>query len=105
MSFIRTTTFALTREEAEEMKPGKLVYNALIPGRKYIAQSLDGLVQSSVWASVAPVNGKLVFTIFTEWSTLEDLQGYANQPTIKELEKQLSREAEPITVMVYEHIG
>lgn len=104
MSFIRTTTFAMTREEAEEMKPGKLVYNALIPGRKFIAQMTNGLVQTSVWRSINPT-GKVVFTIFTEWSTLEDLQSYATQPTIKELEAQLSTETDPLTIMVYESIG
>ncbi len=104
MAFIRTTTVSMSREDAEELKPGKLVYNALIGGRKYISQAMNGLIQTAVWRSVN-ASGKVVFTIFTEWSTMEDLQTYAKQPTIRELEAQLSTEAEPITVMVYEAIG
>ncbi|HEX2913931.1 MAG TPA: hypothetical protein VH186_24215 [Chloroflexia bacterium] len=104
MSFIRTTTFALTRDDAEEIRPGKLVYSALIPGRKFIAQGLNGLVQTAVWRSVN-ASGKVVFTIFTEWSTMADLQAYANQPTVHELETQLAAEADPLTVMVYENMG
>lgn len=104
MSFIRTTTFAMTREEAEEMRPGKLVYNALVAGRKYVSQSMNGLIQTSVWRTINP-SGKIVFTIFSEWSTLADLQAYAAQPTIRELESQLATETDPLTVIVYESVG
>ena len=104
MAFIRTTTFALTREEADEFRPGKLVYSAVIGGRKFICQTLNGLISTAVWRSVNPA-GKVVITIFTEWSTMEDLQAYARQPTIRELEDQLATETEPLTVMVYENIG
>jgi hypothetical protein len=106
MSFIRTTTFTLTKEEAEELRPGKLVYNALIPGRKYVAQALDGLIQTAVWKSVSPdINSKWTFTIFTECSTLEDLQAYTNQPTIRTLEEQIAKGGDPLSIQVYEHIG
>jgi hypothetical protein len=105
MSFIRTASFTLTREEAEEMIPGKLVYNALVPGRKYIAQSMDGMVQTAVWKSVSSSGGKLIYTFFTECSTLEDLQTYVNNPTIRKLESELAKGGEPLNVMVYEHIG
>ena len=104
MAFIRTTTIAMSREEADEIRPGKLVYSALIGGRKFICQTLNGLISTAVWRSVNP-QGKVVFTIFTEWSTMEDLQAYARQPTIRELEEQLATEADPLTVMVYENIG
>ena len=104
MSFVRTTTFTLTREEAEELRPGKLVYNALVGGRKFIAQGMNGLVQTEVWRSVN-ASGGVVFTIMTAWNTLDDMRAYAEQPTIRELEAQLSTEVEPIKVMVYEAIG
>ena len=104
MAFVRTTTFSMTREEAEEMRPGKLVYNALISGRKFISQSMNGLVQTEVWRSIN-ASGRVVFTIMTQWATLDDMRAYAEQPTIRELEAQLSTEAEPISVMVYEAIG
>jgi heme-degrading monooxygenase HmoA len=104
MAFIRTTTFAMTREDAEELRPGKLVYSAIVGGRKFICQTLNGLIATGVWRSVNP-SGKVVFTIFTEWSTMDDLQAYARQPTIRELEEQLATETEPLTVMVYENIG
>ncbi len=104
MAFIRTTTIAMSREEAEEIRPGKLVYSALIGGRKFICQTLNGLISTAVWRSVNP-QGKVVFTIFTEWSTMEDLQAYARQPTIRELEEQLATKEDPLTVMVYENIG
>ena len=104
MAFIRTTTFAVTREEAEEIVPGKLVYNALVGGRKFICQTLNGLISTAVWRSINP-SGQVIFTIYTEWSTMSDLQAYASQPTIRELEAQLSTETEPLTVMVYENVG
>jgi heme-degrading monooxygenase HmoA len=106
MSFIRTTTFTMSREDAEEIRPGKLVYSALIVGRKFIAQNTDGLVQTYVLKGVTPYNGRILFTIYSEWSTMEDLQAYATQPTIKELEEQLAKEiGEPLQVTVYENIG
>lgn len=104
MAFIRTSTVALTREEAEEFKPGKLVYNALIPARKFIAQTCNGLIQTAVWRTTN-TTGRIILTIFTEWATMEDLHAYANQPTIKELERQLASETEPVNVVVYENIG
>ncbi len=104
MAFVRTTSFTLSREEAEELRPGKLVYNALVGGRKFIAQGMNGLVMTEVWRSVNS-SGRVIFNIMSQWATMEDLRAYAQQPTIKELEAQLSTEAEPVTVMVYETIG
>ncbi len=105
MSFIRNTTFTLSQANAEELKPGKLVYDALVPGRKFIAQSMEGLIQSNLWIAIPPRNGLVTFTIFSEWSTLEDLQAYANQPTIKALEQQLAAEGEALNVIIYENLG
>jgi heme-degrading monooxygenase HmoA len=104
MAFIRTTTVAMSREDAEEIKPGKPVYSALIGGRKFLSQTMNGLISTAVWRSVNP-HGKVVFTLFTEWSTMEDLQAYARQPIIRELEDQLATAEDPLTVMVYENIG
>lgn len=106
MSFVRTTTFAMTREDSEELRQGKLVYNALVVGRKFICQSIDGLVQTYLLRQSNLVDGKVVFTIYSEWSTMEDLQNYATQPTIKELEESLAKElGQPLEVTVYENLG
>jgi heme-degrading monooxygenase HmoA len=104
MSYIRTTAFSLPRDEAVKILPGNRVYNALIPARKYVTQAIDGLIQTAVWRSTN-ASGGINFVIFTEWSTLEDMQGYANDPDIKEIEDLLSTDESPLVINVYETIG
>jgi hypothetical protein len=103
MAFVRTISFTLPREDANEIRPGNPVYNGLVGGSKYIAQFTSGLIQTGVWRS-AQAGGSILFTMFTEWSSIEELQAYANQDTIKEVET-LLHGTTPVTVNVYEVIG
>ena len=103
MAFVRTVTFTLPREDANEIRPGGPVYNSLVGGSKYIAQFAPGLIQTGMWRGVG-TGGNILFTMFTEWSSLAELQVYANQTTIKEIETLLKGTA-PVTVNVYEVIG
>lgn len=104
MAYIRTTTFSLRRDEAEVIKPGEQVYNVLVAARKFLAQSLDGLVQTALWRSTN-ASGRVQFVIMTEWATLEDMQEYVNNPTIQEMEKLLDNEGFPLSIWIYEAIG
>jgi heme-degrading monooxygenase HmoA len=104
MSYIRTATFTLPRDEGSKILPGNKIYNALIPARKYVAQAIDGLIQTAVWRTTN-ASGSLTFVIFTEWSTLEDMQDYVNNPDIKEIENLLDTPESPLLVSVYEAIG
>ncbi len=105
MSFVRAVSFTLSKDEAAELAPGTHPYTALISGRKYVAQALPGLVQTSVWRNLNASGTKVNFTIFSEWSTLEDMQIYANNVIIKELETILDTDSDPVTVQVYEVLG
>lgn len=104
MSYVRMVTFSLTREEATLLNPGSHAYNALVGGRKYIAQAMPGLVQTAVLRSTN-VSGRVNFVITSEWGSLEDLQAYSNNPVIKELEEVLGKENDSLTVSVYEFLG
>ena len=104
MAYVRTTSFRLSRDEGNKVLPGFHIYNALVPARKFIAQTIDGLVQTAVLRSTN-ASGDLNFVIFTEWSTLEDLQNYANHPDIVEIENFLNSEEHPIQINIYEAIG
>ncbi len=104
MAFVRTVTFSLPRDEAEMIKPGNSAYTTLVPGRKYVAQTQSGLIQTSVWRTVNP-SGAVQFVIHTEWSTIEDMQAYASTPVIKEIEKILGEDNNSMQVSVYEVIG
>lgn len=104
MSYIRTSTFTLPRDEGNTILPGTAVYNALVPARRYVAQSIDGLIQQGMWRTTNAV-GKFQFVIFTEWNTLEDVQAYANNTHIKEMEELLGTEENPLLINVYENIG
>lgn len=103
MAFVRTLTFTLPRDDADTIRPGNPVYNGLVGGAKYIAQFAPGLIQTGVWRS-AVASGNIMFTMFTEWSSLEELQTYASQATIREIES-LLKNTTPVTVNVYEVIG
>ncbi len=104
MSFVRTFTFNLPREEANILTPGNNAYTALVPGRKFVAQAQSGLVSTNVWRSLNSA-GSINFVIYTEWSTIEDLTAYVNQPTIREIEQILASDNNSVQVAVYEMIG
>ena len=104
MSFVRTTSVTMPRDEAAYLLPGRQAFNTIGPGRKFIAQSISGLVQTHVWRSTN-ASGKVLLTIFTEWATMEDLLAYANNPTIKEMENLLTSDNNPLVINVYEVIA
>jgi len=104
MAYVRTTTFTLTKDEANELIPGSDAYNAIVGARKYLAQSMQGLIQSNVWQSSIS-GGRVKFVVFNEWNTLEDLQTYADHPAIKQMEELLNSDTEPLNVAVYEVVG
>jgi heme-degrading monooxygenase HmoA len=104
MAFVRTVSFTMPQDEADQIRPGTRSYTALVPGRKFMAQAQSGLIQTNVWRSTNR-SGMVNFVIFTEWSTLEDLNAYASVPVIKEIEQALSTESNPVQIQVYEVIG
>ncbi len=104
MSFVRTFSFSMPREEADIIKPGHNAYTALIPGRKFVAQAQSGLVSTNVWRTINS-SGTINFVIYTEWSTMEDLQAYTNVPVIKQMEQILASDNSTVQIAVYEMIG
>jgi heme-degrading monooxygenase HmoA len=104
MAYVRTVTFTLSKDEANELVPGSDAYNAIVGARKYLAQSMQGLIQSNVWQS-AITGGRVRFVVFNEWNSLEDLQNYADHPAIKKLEELLNSDVDPLNVAVYEVVG
>lgn len=104
MGFVRTLSFSMPRDEAEAIKPGNPAYTALVPGRKFVTQAQSGLIQTGLWRTTN-ASGVVNFVIHTEWSTIEDMQAYANHPVIKEIEQILGSDNNPVQISVYEVIG
>lgn len=104
MAYVRTVSFSMPHDEADQITPGTRSYTALVPGRKFMAQAQSGLIQTGVWRTTNS-SGMVNFVIHTEWSTVEDMQAYANLPIIKELEQALSSDNNQVQVSVYEVIG
>ncbi len=104
MAYVRTVTFTLSKDEATELVPGSDAYNAIVGARKYLSQSMQGLIQSNVWQSTI-IGGRVRFVVFNEWNSMEDLQNYADHPAIKKLEELLNSDVEPLNIAVYEVVG
>lgn len=104
MAYVRTVSFTMSRDEADQIRPGTRAYTALVPGRKFMAQAQSGLIQTGVWRSTNS-SGTVSFIIHTEWSTVEDMQAYANLPIIKQMEQALSSDDNQVQISVYEVIG
>jgi heme-degrading monooxygenase HmoA len=104
MAYVRVVSFSLPREEADSIAPGSDAYNALVSGRKFLAQGINGLIQTAVWRSNNPT-GRVAFMIMSEWSDLDDLNYYANHPTIQKLENVISTGNDTFAVQVFEMLG
>jgi len=104
MGFVRTFSFSMPRDEADAITPGNEAYTALVGGRKFVTQAQSGLVETSVWRSTNS-SGMVNFVIYTEWSSIEDMQSYVNLPVIKEMEEILGSDNSPVQINVYEAIG
>ncbi|NWJ45909.1 MAG: hypothetical protein HXX08_08525 [Chloroflexi bacterium] len=104
MSYMRLVSFSLPKEEADAIVPGSTAFNALVAGRKFVTQALNGLVSSHVWRS-SGATGAVDFVISSEWNSLEDMQGYSNNPNIIKLEDTLSENNESFSISIYELLG
>ena len=106
MAFVRTVTYTFPYEKIEEVVvSGTDTYMRLVPAHKLLAQESSGMLDTGVWVTQER-NGTLQVVSYTEWSSMEELHAFGNDPDVRHHESVISESTTGApAITVYQVIG
>lgn len=104
MPYVRTISFTVPPERAEELSPGHNLYLAAVFGTQIAAQNTQGYQKGGVWMQRQTEGSTLVF-MFSQWDELDSMEAYANVPMLLDFIKDVSTYLSPVKLETYEVLG
>ena len=101
MAIIRTFSFIVPPERAEEMQPGHNLHMATIDGTQIVAQNSPGFLHGGVWSRLLADGGTKI-VIYTQWYSPTDIDRYANTPMIKDYEADIAKYHSKPVIEIFE---
>jgi heme-degrading monooxygenase HmoA len=106
MAFVRTVSYTFPYERINDLVPGTDLQMRLVPAHKLICQESNGMIDTGVWVT-QDRDGTMRVVSYTEWSSVNDLQTFANDADVKHHEEIITRATKDgqKTVDIYEVMG
>ncbi len=104
MAFVRTLTFIIPAEQADQLEPGHNLNLALVYSLPLVAQNVSGYHRCGVW-SYRTENGNIKVKMYTQWYTIPDLENYSNTPMVRDFEATVAENLSTPQIEIYEVIG
>lgn len=101
MAYIRTFSFVVPPERADEMQPGRNLHLATVNGTQIVAQNTSGYHRGGVWTRLQADGGIKVF-IYTQWYSPADMDRYISTPMIRDYEADIARYHSTPVIEIYE---
>jgi hypothetical protein len=101
MAYVRTFSFVIPPERADEMEPGRNLYLATVNGTQIVAQNTSGFHRGGVWTRLL-ADGGIKVVCYTQWYSPTDIERYISTPMIRDYEADIARYHNEPLVEIFE---